>query len=208
MQMITGIGLGLFLSFLGQLPVGTMSLTATQIAVQENIRNAWKYSLGVALVEMIYLRLVLSGLQWIGLHRLFFTWFNGLTVVLFFGIGIWSLIRAHIQDDTGKTLLLTTGMDRFFLGAVMSLLNPAQIPFWIIWPAYFLNMGWLKEGFHEFNFFTIGSGIGTLAGLAVYIYGGRRLVTKLKASNKVLNQITGLIFICAAVFQFIRGFKT
>jgi threonine/homoserine/homoserine lactone efflux protein len=207
MQIITGIWLGLFLSFLGQLPVGTMSLTATQIAVQENIRNAWKYSLGVALVEMIYLRLILSGLQWIGLHRDFFIWFNGLTVILFLGIGIWSLVRARRQDQSGKTLILTTGLDRFFLGAIMSLLNPAQIPFWIIWPAYFLNMGWLTEGFQEFNFFTIGSGIGTLTGLAVYIYGGRRLIRKLKTSNKLLNQIAGVIFICAAVLQCIRGFN-
>src|SRR5215471_12527292 len=47
--------IGWLVSFLGQLPLGTMSITSTQIAVQENFRNAWKYALGVAIVEIIYL---------------------------------------------------------------------------------------------------------------------------------------------------------
>ena len=68
--------LGLILSFLGQLPLGTMSMTATQIAVQENFRNAWKYSVGVALIEMVYLRLVLSGMQWIMRSSFGFSYFQ------------------------------------------------------------------------------------------------------------------------------------
>ncbi len=77
--------LGFILSFFGQLPLGTMSMTATQIAVQENFRNAWKYSLGVALIEMAYLRVVLSGMEWIMHNRLFFELFNWLSVIFFWG---------------------------------------------------------------------------------------------------------------------------
>ncbi|HEY8733579.1 MAG TPA: LysE family transporter, partial [Puia sp.] len=68
--------LGIILSFLGQLPVGTISITATQIAVQENFRDAWKYSFGVAVIEMVYLRMVLSGMQWIIRHELVLIIFN------------------------------------------------------------------------------------------------------------------------------------
>ncbi len=65
MQDIFSILLGLIVSFLGQLPLGILSMTATQIAVQENFTIAWKYAVGVAIIEMIYLRFVLSGVQWI-----------------------------------------------------------------------------------------------------------------------------------------------
>ncbi len=94
--------LGFFLSFLGQLPLGTMSMTATQIAVQENFGNAWKYSVGVALIEMIYLRLVLSGMQWIMQHSLFFSILNWITLIFFLVLGIMSFIAAAKQEPAKK----------------------------------------------------------------------------------------------------------
>ena len=56
-HIVTVILIGWVVSFLGQLPLGTMSLTATQIAVEENFKNAWKYAIGVTIIETVYLRL-------------------------------------------------------------------------------------------------------------------------------------------------------
>jgi threonine/homoserine/homoserine lactone efflux protein len=206
MQGISTLFFGFILSFTGQLPLGTMSMTATQIAVQENFSNAWKYSAGVALVEMIYLRLVLSGVLWIMEHQMLFIIFNFFTIVIFLVLGVLSLISANKQDKTKKALLLNNGLDRFFMGMSMSALNPAQIPFWIVWTGYFLNLGWLKPGFSNFNFFTFGSGLGTIGGLAVYMYGGNWLVTKMKTSTQSLNRIIGIVFIVAAMIQLYRVF--
>ena len=204
MQDISSILLGLIVSFLGQLPLGILSMTATQIAVQENFTNAWKYAVGVAIIEMIYLRFVLSGVQWIIGHPLVFEVFNWLTVVFFLSLGLFSVVVAQKQEKTKKALLLNSRMDRLLLGTSMSALNPALIPFWIIWTGYFLNIGWLKPGFVYFNYFTLGSGIGTVGGLVMYIYGGNWLVTKMKASNRTLNKTVGVIFIIAAIIQTYR----
>ena len=43
--------------------------------------------------------------------------------------------------------------------------------------------------------------VGSLAGLGVYIYGGRWLISKMKASNKQLNIFMGIVFILAALLQ-------
>jgi len=64
--------IGFLISFLGQLPLGNMNLTATQLSVQENLRNAWKYGLGIVLVEIIYLRLALTGMDWVMEHKQLF----------------------------------------------------------------------------------------------------------------------------------------
>lgn len=196
--------LGLLLSFLGQLPLGTISITATQIAVQENFRNAWKYSAGVALIEMIYLRLVLSGMAWIMNNHILFSIFNWITVLFFLILGVLSFINAQSQDPDKKALILNNQLDRFVLGVTISALNPAQIPFWFIWSGYFLNQGWLTAGFTHFNLFTLGSSLGTVGGLAVYMYGGKRLVKKMSTSNKTLNKIMGVIFMLAAIVQLYR----
>src|SRR5579864_3156102 len=204
MQVIYTILLGLIISLLGQLPLGTISMTATQIAVQENFPNAWKYSAGIALIEMLYLRLVLSCMQWIISHQLIFMIFNWITIALFAALGIVSLIAARKQEKEKKALLLNYPLNRFLLGLSMSALNPAQIPFWFIWTGYFVNQGLLKSGFAEFNLFTLGSGVGTLGGLIIYMYGGNWLVKKMNTSNRTLNKLMGIIFIIAAVAQLYR----
>jgi threonine/homoserine/homoserine lactone efflux protein len=196
--------LGWLLSFLGQLPIGTMSITATQIAVQENYAHAWKYSLGVAIVEMLYLRIVLSGVDWILQHRIFFIVLGWLTVAVFLILGALSFIAASRQHQDKKALLLNNRLNRFWLGLSMSTLNPAQIPFWFIWSSYFLDIKLLHSGVAEFNVFTFGAGTGTMSGLVAYMYGGNWLIAKMRTSNKTLNKAMGVIFIIAALAQLYR----
>ncbi len=197
--------LGMTLSLLGQLPLGTISLTATQISLQENFRSAWQYSIGVALVEMIYLRAVLAGMRWITRHQFIFNIFNWLAVLFFLLLGVLSFVAARrLEKKDQKTLILRTRLHRFFLGMGMSALNPAQIPFWFIWSAYFLNMGWLRLAPYSFNLFTLGSGLGTVGGLAIYMYGGNWMVSQMKTSNRTLNTLVGIIFVVAALVQLVR----
>lgn len=196
--------LGWLVSFLGQLPLGTMSITSTQIAVEENFKNAWKYAIGVALVEIIYVRLVLSGVDWITAHPLFYTIFGWLAVVLFLTLGVLSFITAIKQKQNDKALLLKNNLHRFWLGVSMSAVNAAQIPFWFIWSTYVIDLKGMNRTIFDYNFFTIGCGIGTLSGLALYIYGGHALITRIKNGTKKLNIFMGIIFIIAALAQAYR----
>lgn len=195
---------GWLVSFLGQLPLGTMSITSTQIAVQENFKHAWRYAIGVAIVEIIYLRLTLSGVDWIMQHKIFFQFLGWLTVVVFLILGTMSFITARKQQTEKKALLLDNNLHRFLLGLSMSALNPAQIPFWFIWSSYLLDNHVLVSNFIEFNIFTVGCGTGTISGLALYMYGGNWLITKMNTSTKTLNMVMGGIFVIAALAQLYR----
>ena len=201
MEMIKVFLIGSLISFLGQLPLGNMNLTATQLSVQENIRNAWKYGLGIVIVEIIYLRLALTGMDWVVEHKQLFTIMGWLTVVVFVTLGILAFVMARKQTGDKKGLLLNNKMHRFLLGVVVSGINPAQIPFWFLWSTQLLNSKLLLPTTTQFNIFTAGAGLGSLAGLAVYIHGGKWLITKLKASNKGLNIFMGIVFILAGLFQ-------
>lgn len=198
------IFIGWTVSFLGQLPLGTMSITSTQIAVEENFTNAWRYTFGVAIVEIIYLRITLSGVDWIMQHPVFYKTLGWLTVVFFVALAILSFVSVKKDAPEKKTMLLNNKLDRFILGLTMSALNPAQIAFWFVWSSYLLSINVLYSGTTEFNLFTLGCGSGTIAGLALYIYGGNWLVTKMGTSNKTLNLIIGVIFVIAALAQLYR----
>jgi len=191
----------LLISFLGQLPFGHMNLTATQLAVQEEYKNAWKYALGIVLVEVIYLRLALTGMDWVVEHKQLFAIMGWLTVIIFITLGVLAFVMARKQTSAKKSLLLDNKMDRFLLGVVVSGINPAQIPFWSLWSTELLNSKILQPTTAQFNLFTAGAGPGSLACLAGYIHGGKWMITKLKTSNKGLNIFMGIVFILAGLFQ-------
>ena len=200
-ELIKVFFIGSLISFLGQLPLGNMNLTATQLSVQENYTNAWKYGLGIVIVEIIYLRLALTGMDWVVEHKLIFTILGWVTVAVFVILGILAFMMARKQTGAKKGLLLNNKMNRFLLGVVVSGINPAQIPFWFLWSTQLLNSKLLMPTTVQFNIFTAGAGLGSLAGLAVYIHGGKWLITKLKASNRALNIFMGIVFIFAGLFQ-------
>src|SRR5258705_10656289 len=110
----------LLISFLGQLPFGNMNLTATQLSLQGRYKQAWKYAAGIVLIEMIYLRLALTAMDWIVEHKLVFTIMGWVNVVVFLALGILSLIMARRQTGEKKGLLLNNKLDRFLLGASIS----------------------------------------------------------------------------------------
>jgi hypothetical protein len=169
--------------------------------VQDGYKQAWKYASGIVLIEMIYLRLALTAMDWIVEHKLVFNIMGWITVVVFLALGIFSLIMARRQTAEKKGLLLNNKLDRFLLGVSISAINPVQIPFWFIWSTQLIQGKVLHTTFLDFNLFTAGAGIGSVSGLAVYIYGGKWVIAKMKASNKQLNTFMGVVFILAALWQ-------
>jgi threonine/homoserine/homoserine lactone efflux protein len=142
-----------------------MNITATQLSIQEGMKKAWTFGLGVAIVEIIYLRFALTGMHWVLQHKILFTVLGWLTVILFLALGIASFITAHGQDSGKKALLLNNKLNRFVLGLTMSAVNPAQIPFWFIWSTYLVDNKVLQPNAASYNLFTIGAGSGTLTGV-------------------------------------------
>ena len=192
------------ISFLGQLPLGNMSITATQIGIQEGFKRAWIFAVGVAIVEMLYLRFALTGMDWVVKHRIWFLALGWLTVVLFLLLGILSFMASRKQKEEKKSVMLNNRIHRFLLGLMMSALNPVQIPFWFLWTSTMIQTNVLPVTASAYSVFTVGAGVGTIGGLALYIHGGNWLVKKNNTSNKTLNQIMGAIFIITALIQLYR----
>jgi threonine/homoserine/homoserine lactone efflux protein len=202
MDLITVGFFALLISFLGQLPLGNMNITATQLSVQEGLKQAWRFGLGVAIVEVIYLRFSLIGMNWVLQHQTLFIILGWITVILFLILGVVTFIAAgKSSSEDKKGILLNSKLNRFVLGLTISAVNPAQIPFWFIWSSYLVEHRILKPGMAHYNAFTIGAGLGTIIGLALYIHGGKWAIQKMKASNKKLNMLMAAIFIITALIQ-------
>lgn len=192
------------ISFLGQIVLSNMNMAATQLSVQEGFKKAWHFAIGVAIVEIIYLRIALSGMSWVTQHKTIFQVLGWLTVLVFLVLGIIAFITATKQVSEKKGVLIDNTLNRFLLGITISALNPVQIPFWFLWSTQLIQNKVLQPSFYQFNIFCIGAGLGTLAGIGIYIHGGYWAINKMKTSNKTLNIIMGVVFIITALIQLYR----
>jgi threonine/homoserine/homoserine lactone efflux protein len=191
---------GLFISFLGSLPLGTLNIAAMQIAISDGILQALYFSTGSLLAEVIYVRLSLIGLDWIRKQEKIFRVLEWVTLTIVVALAI-SSFYAALHPSVNKNVILSSTLHRFFLGLIMSALNPMQIPFWFGWSTVLLTKNILLPKNSHYNIYIIGIGVGTLLGNCVFIFGGKLIADKINNNQHVLNWIIGGIFAITALIQ-------
>lgn len=175
-----------------------------QIGIQESIKNALYFSMGSLLVEMIYVRISLIGVDWIRKQEKLMKAMEWFTLVIIIALAVGSFIAATKDGGTAKNVLLQNTMHRFLLGMFMCAINPVQIPFWFGWSTVLFTKKILKPVKIQYNIYIIGIGLGTLAGNCVFIFGGKWLVQRIANSQQYLNWVIGGIFAITAIIQAIK----
>ena len=195
---------GLIISFLGSLPLGTLNVAAMQIGIQESIRDAIWFSSGSLLVEMIYVRISLVGIDWVRKQKRLMKVMEWITLAIVAALAIGSFIAATKGNGGAKNILLNNNMHRLFLGMFMCAINPVQIPFWFGWSTVLFTKRILEPIPSFYNTYIAGIGIGTLLGNCVFIFGGKWMVQRIANSQQYLNWVIGGIFTLTAIIQFVK----
>jgi threonine/homoserine/homoserine lactone efflux protein len=195
---------GLVISFLGSLPLGTLNVAAMQIGIQESIREAIWFSFGSLLVEMIYVRISLVGIDWVRKQARLMKWMEWITLAIIVALAIGSFIAAAKGGGNTKNIMLNNHLHRFLLGMLMCAINPVQIPFWFGWSTVLFTKNILQPVQSQYNVYIIGIGIGTLMGNCVFIFGGKWMVQRIANSQQYLNWVIGGIFALTAVIQLVK----
>lgn len=200
-KLIKIFGWGLLISFLGSLPLGTLNVAAMQIGLQESITNAMYFSFGSLLVEMIYVRISLVGIDWIRKQEKLMKVMEWVTLGIIVALAVGSFVAAMKESPEAKNVFLTNNMHRFLLGAFMCAINPVQIPFWFGWSTVLFTKKILEPVNSQYNSYIIGIGIGTLAGNCVFIFGGQWVASRISNSQQYINWFIGGIFTLTAIIQ-------
>ena len=194
---------GLFISFLGTLPLGTMNIAAMQISISDGIPPAMYYVIGALLIEMIYVRVSLVAMNWVFKHKKIFRWLEWISIVIILALAVSSFVAAA-DPVVKKNVLLSGGIHRFWLGVIMSALNPVQIPFWFGWSTVLFTKNILQHKNSHYNIYIAGIGSGTFIGNLVFILGGRFIVDVLNTNQKILHWVIGFIFLITAIILTIK----
>nr|WP_293302700.1 LysE family transporter [Allomuricauda sp.] len=187
---------GLLISFLGALPLGTLNLTAFEIAASQGLLSALWFCIAVVLVELVVVRLTLFGNEKLQLNGKVMDYLLPLGILLLMYLSI-----SHFMDSTriaevdSKIGLLPRFKSTFVLGFLLSALNPLQIPFWMTWNKVLENKGILETNRRDYTFYILGIGIGTLIGLGAFVLAGKYIFTNYNEYSKVTNLLMGLLYL-------------
>ncbi len=196
-------GWGMIISFLGSLPLGTLNVAAMQLGIYESIKNAMFFSSGSLLVEMIYVRISLVGINWINKQQKLMQIMQWITFGIIVILAYVSFYAAMQTTSGGREIginpykNITT--NRFLLGIGLCAINPVQIPFWFGWSTVLFSKKILEPVNAQYNSYIFGIGFGTLAGNCVFIFGGKLLVNSIANSQQYLNWVIGGIFAVTAL---------
>jgi len=197
---------GLFISFLGSLPLGTLNVAAMQIAITDGYTAAILFSLGSLLVEMIYVRVSLIGIDWMQKQKKLFKILEWVTLCIVLALAI-SSFYAALHPKTGKNIILSSTLPKFVLGVTMCAVNPVQIPFWFGWSTVLFTKKILLPKNSDYNLYIIGIGLGTFIGNCVFIFGGQLIAEKLSSNQSILSWVIAGIFSITAIIQVWRILK-
>ena len=193
---LTGMGI----SFLGTLPLGTLNVAAMQISASDGIRPALYFSLGALLVEIIYVRISLVAMDWVQKRQKLFRWLEWFTVLIIAALAVSSFIAAT-SPHAQKNVILSHTIPQFWLGAAMSAINPAQIPFWFGWSTVLFTKKILQPRNDHYNMYIAGIGLGTFMGNSIFIFGGQLIVNRLNGNQGLISWIIGGVFAVTAIIM-------
>ena len=191
------LAFGFMLGFMGYLPPGNINLTVVQLALHDTAKRLWIFIAFATLMEFLYCLCCLTGLDLL-LHQaqlvIVLKWAS---VFIFAALGLLSFFH---NENPGKVYALS-GFGR---GIFATLVNPLQIPFWLVWGVYLTGNKWIKGDLRSTSLFSLFTSVGTTCILWLYAVGGKRLLEKLNVERKLLDRIIGAILIALAFWQLFK----
>ncbi len=191
---------GLFLSFVGSLPPGIISLSVVRTTLRQGYRSAWMLSLGASLVEILQAGLgfflAVSALSWVNTIK----WLSGVSAVILIAAGLYVMF-APAKPPSAETGTARSYARAFVRGVWVSALNMIAIPYWFFYAGYLYTTGMFHGTTAEIGMVSLGAGIGTFAGLILYAQGSRLAIERWQFLTRWLSRLSGAILLGLGLYQ-------
>jgi threonine/homoserine/homoserine lactone efflux protein len=193
---------GLFFSFLGSIPPGTLNLLVLQLGLERKVSTAIRFALAVSIVEYPYAWIAVEFEQLItsspGVMENFQLW----GAIIMTSIGVLSLWSVR-KPTTITVKLQDSGFRR---GLILSILNPQAIPFWIALTAYLKFQGWIDLSTSwRVHSYILGTSVGAMLLLTLLAVLARRVASSF-TDNRLMRMIPGLVLLGLGIIAFVRYF--
>lgn len=187
---------GLLISFLGTLPLGTLNITAFNIAATQNVSDAVWFALAVVLVELLVVRITLISTIRIDFKNRFFLYILPMAaaMLLYMAVSGFVTLGDHQASAVGSHILPVI-KSSVLLGLLLSVLNPMHVPFWMGWNTILIHRKTLNNRRGIYSFYITGIGLGSISGLMIFIFAGRLIFQNYQQYSSILSVITASLYL-------------
>lgn len=188
------------ISFIGALPIGTLNTIVANFALNSNFTGAAWFGFAAILVEVVIVRIALVVIDHLVRLKKFF---KILSIAFCIAILVlaYKTLEAAFHMRNFQDVLPFVGMNPFYSGLLLSLLNPLHLPFWMGWTAVLKSRKVLSSAPRAYNIFIAAIGTGTLLSFIIYGVAGNYLMNVLKAQHNLINWILGLTLLTTGLVQ-------
>ena len=204
-MLVLTFAVAIVVSFLGYIPPGNVNLTAMQISINKNIKQAVIFVTTFSILEAFFTYILMRFAAWFAEKKDVLQLLNWILIVVFVVLGIltWNKGEQNIprEKEFKKGASIRTGI-------LLGIFNPIQIPFWAIAGTYLIAHNWITTKGLGLHIFALGSGIGAFTCLYLYAHFAKKIQEKFSLSSKLINHGIALVFFCLAIISLIRELST
>jgi len=198
--------IGFIGAFIGVIPPGLINMYAAKVSRNEGRKKAILFSIGVCVTVMLQTFVALLFAGYIEMHPGIVDVLQKVALGIFISLTIYFIF---IAEDTRREIRNSdtySKTNRFFSGMLLAVLNLLPLPYWIYLGLTFSVFGWFSFAQPELSVAVIGSGLGTLAVLMIYVqfFRPKEEATKSKLN---MNYIIGLVTAAVSVFTLLKILK-
>ena len=188
--------LGLIVNFIGYIPPGNINLTLTQIAINRGMRQALRFITAFSCVEFFFTFFIMQAAKWLAVQPHIETIIDWVMVVLFGTLGTITWLNRNKPPKSNYS-----SRESIRYGILLGIVNPMQIPFWMIAGTYLLAHQWILPGLFALGVFSLGSAAGSFLCLYIYARSARYIQSKFALSNQVINTSIAVLFFGFAIYH-------
>jgi len=203
MNLMTHFIIGFLVAFIGSITPSMLNMTALKIRLQNNVKSAQKYVLGVSVVVLLqaYIAVVLS--KYILENPTI------LDVISQFGIVIFILLSIYFYKESKKQKRAVSNQKNsktlFFLtGLILSSLNMFAIPFYCGVVAFLDVFNCFRFDISFVVSFVVGTGAGTFSILFFYVKYAPKIQEKTGKLTKDINLVLSILTAFLALLSLLK----
>ncbi|MEM6515105.1 MAG: LysE family transporter [Bacteroidota bacterium] len=205
--------LGILLSILGALPLGTTNVAVINTTIKEDVKTAMKIVFTAALGEIMLVLLALNFNIQIENFIEMNLWVQILIAIALLAVGVILFLgrKECIKDENGECIIIKKrfNMSKQTLGFILGLINPTVLIYWILVISFFrrkmINLD-INLELSLILLFLTGIFFGKVLTLYGYAKFSHQLKVRMTNITTKVNRIIGVLLSFVGVFQCIKLF--
>ncbi len=163
------------------------------------MQHALQFITAFSIVEFFFTFFIMHVAQWLSSQVHLDVVIDWVMFALFLVLGI---ITWLARNHPPKTKYSEHASIKY--GVILGIVNPMQVPFWMICGTYLITHEWIEIGTVALIIFSLGSASGSFLCLFLYAKFARYIQSKFALSNRIINTAIAILFFGLAGYHLVK----